>query len=172
VGMYLDGYIVDSVGNITLPLVGKVYAKGSTLDALHERIDKKIGLYFKEFSTDVKLLNFTVSVLGDVKVPGTFNIYRENMTVLDVIAMAKGLEIYADRKKVILIRNNDFKVEKQIIDLTNDEFIGTKYYYVKPGDVIYVNQLRSKALKNNVGLISVVVSGLSLLALIYYNSIR
>ena len=134
----LDGYLVDSSGNIDIPILGIVKVSGMTCSSLSESIKKDIKEYVLNPNVKIKILNFRVSVLGQVGRPGTIEVINQNISFIELISRAGDLKINADLTKVVLLRNVNNRIETKYLDLTSNEFLNSEYYYLKQNDVVYV----------------------------------
>ena len=134
----LDGYLVDSSGNVDIPILGIVKASGMTCSSLSESIKKDIKEYVLNPNVRIKILNFRVSILGQVAKPGTIEVINQNISFTELISRAGDLKKNADPTKVMLLRNVDNKVQTKYLDLTSNEFLNSEYYYLKQNDVVYV----------------------------------
>ena len=134
----LDGYLVDSSGNIDIPILGIVKVSGMTCSSLSESIKKDIEEYVLNPNVRIKILNFRVSILGQVTNPGTIEVINQNISFTELISRAGDLKKNADPTKVMLLRNVDNKVQTKYLDLTSNEFLNSEYYYLKQNDVVYV----------------------------------
>ena len=134
----LDGYLVDSSGHIDLPILGKIKAFGLTCTLLSEAIKIKLKEYTQNPNVRTKILNFRVSILGEVARPGTFDVIDQNISFTELISRAGDFNKNADPTKVLIIRNSNNKIETQYLDLTSYEFMNSEYYYLKQNDKIYV----------------------------------
>ena len=134
----LDGYLVDSTGNIDIPYIGKVKALGLTCNSLSESIKIKLKEYVKNPSVRTKILNFRVSILGEVASPGTFNVIDQNISFTELISRAGDFNKNADPTKVMIIRNSNNKIHTRYLDLTSYEFMNSEYYFLKQNDKVYV----------------------------------
>ena len=134
----LDGYLVDSSGNVDIPILGIVKASGMTCSSLSEYIKKDIKEYVLNPNVRIKILNFRVSILGQVAKPGTIEVINQNISIIELISRAGDLNKNADPTKVMLLRNLDNKVQTKYLDLTSNEFLNSEYYYLKQNDVVYV----------------------------------
>ena len=104
------GYVVNDSGNVSLPILGEIYVRGKSIEDT-EKIIKNIAKdYFSNPFVKVVLLNFNVTVLGEVNNPGTINIVQSSTNIIDVIGLANGFTSIANRKKIKVIRLN---AEKQ-----------------------------------------------------------
>lgn len=140
----LLSYTVNQEGFINFPFVGEIYVKGSTLEQAQEDIELKVGEYLSNISISVKFINNAVSVLGEVKRPGEFSFYRDQVTVFQALSLAGGISDYGDKTTVILVRETQNKVAYHYLDLTNKDIVASDYYYIIPNDVIIVRPIRAK----------------------------
>ena len=134
----LDAYLVDSSGNIDIAYIGKIKAYGLTCSSLSDSIKNKLLEFVKTPSVSTKILNFRVSILGQVASPGTFNVIDQNMSFTELISRAGDFSKNADPTNVMIIRNVNNKITTAYIDLTSLEFFNSEYYFLKQNDKIYV----------------------------------
>ena len=141
------GYLVDDEGNITFPVLGFVKAAGLT--------QKQLTSYLSSTLTDKKLLidpivsvrvmNFKVTVLGEVNRPTVVQVPNGKISMLEAIGMAGDLTLFAKRNDVLLIRVDNGKKITRRIDLNAPDFVSTSpYYYLKTNDVVYVESTKAK----------------------------
>ena len=134
----LDGYLVDSSGNIDIPYIGKIKAYGLTCSSLSDSIKNKLLEFVKTPSVSTKILNFRVSILGEVASPGTFDVIDQNMSFTELISRAGDFSKNADPSNVMIIRNINNKITTTYIDLTSFDFFNSEYYFLKQNDKVYV----------------------------------
>ena len=159
----IDGYLVSEDNSINLPLIGSISTSGLNTSSLSEEIVNKLNPYIKNPSVNVRILNFRVSVLGEVATPGTYTFLEERVSIPQAIGQAGDLTINGDRNNVLLIRDLDGNKTSQFIDLTKSDFINSSNYYLKQNDVIYVRPNNAKVKSSGlVGNASTLVSILSL----------
>jgi polysaccharide biosynthesis/export protein len=131
---------IESDGNVSLPLVGEIYAVGKTPAQLQVELT---GLYKSQLQNSeviVTLENTVIPVVvsGEVQKPGKV-VFERPATVLEAIMEAGGFTAYADPKRVSLIRQVGGDHHAQIVDLSPIlKGRPTPAMYVSPGDVIYV----------------------------------
>lgn len=140
----LNSYKVDQDGYINFSFIDKVYVKGLTVDEARKLLQENINEYFKEATVVVKLVYYRVSVLGEVKDPGTFMIENKEINVLQAIAQAGGVETFGNREKVILVRQTDKGSKVHYLDLTDNGVLESDQFYLMPNDVVYIEPLGSK----------------------------
>ena len=73
----IDGYLVGEDGSINLPIVGSVDTKEKTTSSLAIEIQETLSPYIKNPSVNIRLLNFRVSVLGEVARPGMYDTLKK-----------------------------------------------------------------------------------------------
>jgi len=134
----LDGYLVDGMGNIDLPILGKIKALGLTCSSLSESIKLKLKEYVQNPNVRTKILNFRVSILGEVAKPGTFEVINQSISFTELISRAGDFNKNADPTKVMIIRSSNDEIETRYLDLTSHEFLNSEYYFLKQNDKIYV----------------------------------
>ncbi len=148
-------YLVDNDGYITFPVIGRLKVGGLTKSEAEKLIFEKIRPYMAESENPVvivRMSSYSVSVLGEVARPGSFQVSREKITILEALAQAGDLTIYGVRDKVKLIRE-DITGKKQIVtlDLNDANLVNSPYYYLQQNDVVYVEPNKVKAQNSKVG---------------------
>ena len=154
-GGVLMPYLVDNDGFINFPIIGRLHVAGLTKSEAERLIFEKIRPYMAESENPVvtvRMSSYSVSVLGEVNRPGSFQVSREKITILEALAQAGDLTIYGVRDKVKLIRE-DATGKKQIVTLNlNDaNIVNSPYYYLQQNDVVYVEPNNIKAQNSKVG---------------------
>ncbi|MGX7689898.1 polysaccharide biosynthesis/export family protein [Flectobacillus roseus] len=140
------GYFVDSLGYISIPVVGKIKVKGYTTNEASDIIIGKLGNILKEPTVSVRILNHKISVLGEVNRPGVYNLIEDRITVPEALGLAGDLTIFGKRDNVLLIREASLGKRELIrIDLTKRDILESPYYYLMQNDVLYVEPLKTKA---------------------------
>jgi len=162
-------YSVDTDYNIVFPQIGKVNVQGENIESLRIKLMGLISKYVKDPVVDAKLINFKVSVVGEVTRPGTYVVPDGTTTVFGALGLAGDLTPFGVRTNVLVLRNVDGVITQNRIDLTSAQFINSPYYYLKQNDVIYVqpNSNREKAARvdPNTGLYISVASVLASLVI-------
>ena len=134
----LIDYLVDIEGNIDYPVLGKVKLLGLTVQEAQELFKEKLALYLKDPIINIRILNFRVSILGEVRAPGRYDVSGERITILEAIALAGDLNIKAQRENVLVIRDFNGTKTYTRVDLTNKELFNSPVYYLTQNDVVYV----------------------------------
>lgn len=173
-GNPIVGYLVDQKGEIHLPLIGSLKVAGLTTSQLREQLDKTLLTYYKDPVVNIRIINFKVSVFGDVQKPDIYTLTNERTTITQALSLAGDLNITAMRTNVILIREQDGKRNYIPIDLTSKKLFESPYYYLKNNDEIYVQPDRTKYATVDRGYrtATLVLSGLSIIAIVLSNLYR
>lgn len=140
----LSGYLVDQEGSVDIPVIGKVKLQGKTIAEAREAIKEKLLEYLKEPVVNVRLLNFRVTVSGEVRAPGSFTIINERISIPEAIARAGDLTDYADRSNVLVVREEDGVRSTVQVNLLSNNLFKSEYFYLKQNDLIYVRPIQAK----------------------------
>lgn len=138
------GYLVDPAGNIEMPLIGKVHVAGLALEEAGIVIKQELSKYLKEPTANVRYLNQKFTVLGEVNRPGIYNLLDNHTSLPEVLGVAGDLTIFGRRDNVMLMRISDGKREVVKLNLNSREVLETPYYYIRSGDIIYVEPTKGK----------------------------
>lgn len=140
----LISYTVNQSGYINFPFVGEIYVKGMTLTEAQQKIEAAVGEYLSNISIIVKFVNNTVAVLGEVRSPGEYPFFKDQITVFQAISSASGIADFGDKENVILIRESKNKINYYYLDLTDKDIVSSEYYYIIPNDVLIVKPINAK----------------------------
>ena len=168
---YLYGYIINEEGNLDLPSLGKVKAAGFTLREL-ENVIKNIAVsYFESPVIKLNIINFEITILGEVNSPGTFKIVDPEVNILYALSLSGDMTQFGNRRKVKVIRNENELNRVFYIDLTKKEVLNNSDFMLQPHDIIYVAPLNKKfyAFNNITNVVSMALSAVTLYLLINRN---
>jgi len=140
-----QGFLVDLDGNIQYPRIGKIKADGLTKAQLSEEIRKKLIGPLQNPSVLVHLLNFKITMLGEVSRAGPITIPSEKITILEAIGLAGDITVYGKKNEVVILRPSDSTVEHGTIDLSSKKVFESPYYFLRQNDVVLVNPNKYKA---------------------------
>ena len=154
-GGSLQTYLVDNEGGIEFPVLGRVMVGGLTKRECEKLIHDKILPYLNAAENPVvtvRMSSYSISVLGEVTRPGSYQVSREKINILEALAQAGDLTIYGVREDVKLIRE-DAKGQKQIyhINLNDANLLTSPYYYLQQNDIVYVEPNKVKARNSSIG---------------------
>jgi polysaccharide export outer membrane protein len=148
-------YLVDNEGYINFPIIGRLLVGGLTKSECEQMILEKIRPYMAESENpvvSVRMSSYSVSVLGEVNHPGSFQVSREKITILEALAQAGDLTIYGVRDRVKLIREDATgKKEIHTLNLMDANIVNSPYYYLQQNDVVYVEPNKVKSQNSKVG---------------------
>jgi len=142
--IYLNSYSVSPDGYIDFPVVGKIMIKDLTVTQVKEVLQKLVDEYLKETVVVVKMVNFKITILGEVTRPGEFTIYADKINFFEAISLANDLTDFGNRNKVVLIRQVPGGSRVFKLDMTSDAFLKSDQFYLQPNDIIYVKPLAYK----------------------------
>lgn len=161
----VSGYTLDDQGNIDFPVLGTLHIAGMTKSQIAALIKGKLisENLVKDPVVTVEFMNLYFSILGEVKTPGKYNITKDQITLLEAIAMAGDLNITGKRDAIFVIREEEGQRITHWVDLRSKNLFQSPVYYLKQNDVIYVqpNKMRagqSTINENNVKSVSLWIS--------------
>ena len=159
------GYLVEADGSIKIPYVGKVTAQGLTRLQLENKLTDLFKDYTKNPVVNVRFLNYSFSVMGEVREGGRFTMSSERVTILEAISMAGDLTDLGRRDNVLLVREVNGERSFARVNLLSKNLFNSPYYYLKTNDVVYVEPVQAKFISRT-GVpqyLGIVAVGLSLL---------
>ncbi|OOV18774.1 sugar transporter [Flavobacterium sp. LM4] len=160
----IQPYLVDKNGDIEFPVLGKLAVGGLTRTEVLKLLKDKIGIYIKNSIINLRIINFKVSLQGEVNLPGTYTVASERITLIEALSMAKDLTIYGKRDNILVIREISGVKSYNRIDITKADFINSPFYYLAQNDVVYVEPNKTKINAAAVGPnTSVIISAISIL---------
>jgi len=139
---YFTGIIITDTGYIKVPLLGDFNVKGKTVSEVDKLISDRVDELLIDAIIKVKLISFKVYFIGDVNTITTF--YQENVNILQAIASIGGLTDYADKRRIMILRQTETGYKLFRINVNKRSIIGTEDFYLFPNDIVYVEPLRSQ----------------------------
>ncbi|WPO79084.1 polysaccharide biosynthesis/export family protein [Flavobacterium sp. KACC 22761] len=160
----VQSYLVDRAGMINFPVIGKLQVGGLSRTEVLTLLQSKISIYIKNPIINLRIMNFKVSLQGEVTLPGTYPIASERITLIEALSMAKDLTIYGRRDNILVIREINGAKSYNRVDITKSDFINSPFYYLAQNDVVYVEPNQTKVNASVVGPnTSVIISAISIL---------
>jgi polysaccharide export outer membrane protein len=160
-------YSVADDGTIELPYAGKFFVAGKTLSTIKTELENALKNYIADAVVTIKLINNYVSIIGEVKNPGKYPIYKDRLNVFQALAMAGDLDIYANRSKIQVIRQTpDGNIIKEF-SVRDRNIIGSQFFYIMPNDVIYAPPVKGKFFGMDAFPYSVILSTITTFVLIW-----
>lgn len=170
-GNFVISYRVYPDGTIDLPFIKKINVEGLTLTQAGKAVEKRMREIIPDAEVKLSISNKTFTVIGDAGT-GVFNITRDRFTIFQALSMSGEVQHSGDYKHVRIVRPGNKKVEILEFDIRPKSIIESKYYYIYPNDIIYVQRAPSAFYKieNTWGnFIGVISSSLTLLfTALYY----
>lgn len=164
--LFVNGYSVNDSGYVYLPVVGSLKVANLTLNETKDLVQKSVNKQLKNTTVFVSMVSFKVSVMGEVKNAGQYYNYNNQLTILEALSLAGDVTDFGNRRNVTLIRQNEMGNEVVKLDLTDPNIVMSRYYYLLPNDIVYVQPLKAKFGRQNAANIGIVASVLTALALI------
>lgn len=140
-----EGYTVNAAGNIHFPVLGEIHVAGLTRQEIAEMLTSKLESVMPNPVVTVTLLNFYVTVIGEVARPGTYNFPGDRLTILEALGFAGDLSVYGNREKVMVIREENGTRHVEVLNLKSKDVFTSPYFYLKQNDVVYVEAVGAKA---------------------------
>ncbi|WP_420593169.1 polysaccharide biosynthesis/export family protein [Robiginitalea biformata] len=131
-------YLIDEDGMIDFPVIGKIKIAGLSPDETRSLLRERLSEYIRDPIINIRLNNFTVTVLGQVNRPGTYPVLGEKITILEALGLAGDMDIKGKRENVLVIRDFDGTKVYTRIDLTSKDAFNSPVYYLTQNDVVYV----------------------------------
>jgi polysaccharide biosynthesis/export protein len=164
-----SNYLVDDSGYIQFPGLGQIYVRGLSKEKLYAELKTRLTDKLQNPYFIIRLMNYRVTLIGEVNRPGQFNIPNERVSVLEAIGLAGDLTPFGRRDNVLIIREINGERTFGRIDLRSPDILSSPYYFLQPNDVIYVDPTRNKAAASdqvavrNITLATSIVSMLAIL---------
>ena len=163
----MQTYILDKEGKIEFPLLGTISLSGLTKTQAVAKLKELLKDHVNDAIINFRILNFKITVLGEVQKPGTYPVTSERITLLEAIGMSGDLTIYGNRTNVLLIREKNGTKTMERIDLTKSDFLNSSAYYLSQNDVVYIEPNKTRINSSAIGPnLTVGISALSLIVTI------
>lgn len=168
----IQAYLVDEQGKIQFPIIGEVKVVGLTKTELRKLLIQKISKYVKDPIVNIRITNFRISVIGEVRNPGVYNVRGERMSIIEALSLAGDMTVYGKRKTLTVIREDDNGVKHHHrLDITSSKILDSEFYYLQQNDIVMVSpngaQVQSAAFNRNtpvyVSIASLLISVLTIL---------
>ena len=143
---------VSKEGNIEFPIFGTIHVGGMTTGEISSLIQNRMIKegYINDAVVNTKIMSFKVTVMGDVKNPGTQTYQGERLTILEALGKAGDLTNSAYRDNVLVIREeNGMRKAYEVNLLDNQAVFNSPAYYLQQNDVIYVQPNKSQRVKGS-----------------------
>ncbi|PIF02540.1 MAG: hypothetical protein CR965_00645 [Paludibacter sp.] len=164
-------YRVYPDSTIDIPFVEKIKVAGKTLVEANKEVERRFKEIVPDARVKIALKNKQYTVIGDAG-KGIFPVYKERLTIYQALAQSGEIALSGDRKHIKIIREIDGVPTILEFDIRPRSVIKSKYYYIYPNDIIYVQREGSSFYKtdNYSDLVNLITSSFTLFATIYYFS--
>lgn len=159
--LFLEGYTINPEGQIQLPVIGGVEVIGMTLEEATTTIQNKVEEYFINATAKVSLVNYRVTILGEVQRPGLYYNYSKRLSLFEALGMAGDLTEAGSRERIRLIRTTSEGQKIINLDISSQDIVSSEYFYIHPGDLIYVEPVKAGTQRFNLPVISIVLSSIT-----------
>lgn len=158
-------YLVDAYGDINFPILGIIHVEGMTRSELVTYLTDKIKEDVKDPIVYVSFRNYKITVIGEVRNPGTYTMDSEKITIFQALGRAGDLNLTAKREGILLIREVDGINTYYTIDLKSAELMNEPYFFIQQNDVLYVppSEKRIRAATTNTAIWGVGLSSVATL---------
>ena len=135
----LETYMVANDGSIDFPVIGRVEVAGYTSIELAKKLKEMVSPYVKDPIVNVRILNFKVSVMGEVASPGLYRVEDDYISLPQALSMAGDVLITGKRKNILVMREGkDGEKLHAYLNLTDADVINSPFYNLQQNDVVYV----------------------------------
>lgn len=162
------GYRVGKDGIINLPVIGSIMVEGLTIAEAEGVLTKELAKYVKQPVVEVELLNFKITVIGEVNKPSSFTIPGDHINLLEALGMAGDMTVYGKRENVLIIREQNGKRIMKRLDLNREDVLNSNFFNLQQNDIVYVEPDKSKAVEysQNTRTIPIVIASISAVAVL------
>ena len=126
------------------PVLGRIHVAGQTKQELSTKMQQMIEPYVKDALVNIQIVNYKVTVMGEVARPGAISVKNDRISILDAIGQVGDLTINANRTNILVIRDNNGAKEFGRLDITEPDIFTSPYYYLQQNDVVYVEPNNAK----------------------------
>jgi polysaccharide export outer membrane protein len=158
---YIMGYSIDPQGNVNIPLLGDIFVAGMTIYDIRDLFQAKVDSLFRHAYVEVRLMSFKFTVIGEVRMPGSFVNYNDQLTVLEAIGRAGGIAETGTKEKVLVIRPVDGKTVTYHINLQDKSLLSSPAYFLSPNDVVIVQPNPKKVFNVNLPTFSFIITAVT-----------
>ena len=165
--LYLQGYSIDAEGNINLPFLGKTTVGGLSIQEAQEAVQQKTELMYKDASVIVKMANYKITLLGEVRRPGNIRNFNDNINIFEALANVGDLTENGDRRNVLVVRSSSDGNKTIRLNLNDRSVLSSEAFYLLPNDVVIVEPIGNKVFQMNLPYVNLTLSSISTIILLY-----
>ena len=142
-GLFVIGHSIDVEGNVSLPILGKIYIAGLTVDEAKQKIEQLATTYINDARIELKLVSFKISMVGEFNHPGQYTIANDRSNIFEAIALAGDVSYNGNRRNVLIVRALSNGTKTIRVDLTKRELLSSQQYFLQPNDILYVEPYKT-----------------------------
>lgn len=159
-------YLVDNAGNIQFPVLGTISVGGLTKSEFTANLLERLKVYITDAEpmVNIRIMNYKISVLGEVKSPGVYSITGDRITLPEVIAMAGDMTMYGKRDNILIVREVNGVKTNMRVNMSDPNLLNSPYYYLTQNDIVYVEPSKRRIDSTAIG--SNITAGISILGFI------
>ncbi len=165
--IYGKWLLVDVDGNISVPKLGMIHVQGMTIPSLRDTLRIRYGKWIQNPVLDVKVMNKEITVLGEVRNPGVFQVDKDQNTLLELISKTGGMEFYANMKAVRVLRQQGDHVKVAHINLSKAGDFNQQNIQLHSGDVVIVSSKKNKEFDKRIATIIPFATVLSTVVILF-----
>jgi polysaccharide export outer membrane protein len=164
----VPGYLVDKSGDIIFPVAGKVKVAELTVDEAAKKLGDVLGTYVKKPIVAMRVLNFKITVIGEVSKPGIFNIPNAHVNVFEALGLAGDMTVYGKRENVSVIHEEGGVRTVTRIDLNTKEALQSPVFYLRQNDIVYIkpDKLKERQARTDTRTLSIIVAAATVITVI------
>lgn len=148
-GTNVNGFLVDKEGNIDFPVLGKLKVSGLTIRQIKEMMVQKLTAFLKDPVVEARIINFKITMLGEVGRVGPIIAQTPRMNILDAISSAGDIPITGRKDNVLIIRENGGTRSFAHINLNSKDLFTSPFFYLQQNDIVYVEPSRIRRQESN-----------------------
>jgi polysaccharide export outer membrane protein len=171
---FLNVYTVTPKGEITLPVLGDMKVAGLTTEELKRKISTALVPYLKDAVVSVRLINFKVTVIGEVTRPITVPVNGERINVLEAIGAAGDMTVFGKRMNVKVVRRNaDGNLDIAHLNFNSSSALKSPYFQLRQNDVVYVEPSKKKGvLGENLNIWVPVITSIASMVIVIFTRVN
>jgi polysaccharide export outer membrane protein len=144
-----NGYLVDADGFISFPVIGKIKVTGYTTKELKGIMAAKLKDYIKDPVVEVRIINYKITIFGEVSRPGTIIAPNQRISILEAIATAGDIPVTGRKDNVLVVRETNGQREYARLNLNSRDVFNSPFFYLRQNDVVYVEANRVRRQESN-----------------------
>ncbi len=165
--LYLNSYLVNDTGYFHFPSLGYIYVKDQTAEEIQLKLEKRLTEYLVNPVVIVRLASFRITLLGEFKNPGKYDVYQSNINIFEAVSLGGDMTDFAKRDKIAIIRQTSNGSELIRINLNDKRILESDYYFLLPNDIVYAEPVKAKQFVSTNFPYGLVFSVLSTVLLLY-----